>query len=82
MNADERGLENPKPIVWKPTPDMYRMDTPEGREAYEAAFGMKIKTESSLRAKADAGGGRAGEKTPPPGAAVPQEHAQPYANLG
>ena len=42
IGADERGLENPKPIVWKPTPDMYRMDTPEGREAYEANFG-KIK---------------------------------------
>jgi hypothetical protein len=39
MGADERGL---KPIVWKPTPDMYRMDTPEGREAYEASFGTKI----------------------------------------
>jgi len=38
MGADERGLRNPKPIVWKPTPDMYRMDTPEGREAYEASF--------------------------------------------
>src|SRR5580765_4056698 len=38
MGADESGLENPKPIVWKPTADMYRMDTPEGREAYEASF--------------------------------------------
>jgi hypothetical protein len=37
-NADERGLENPSPIFWKPTPDMYRMDTPEGREAYEASL--------------------------------------------
>jgi hypothetical protein len=42
INADERGLENPTPIFWKPTPDMYRMDTPEGREAYEARFGVKI----------------------------------------
>jgi hypothetical protein len=42
MDADERGLKNPKPIIWKPTPDMYRMDTPEGREAYEASFGTKI----------------------------------------
>ena len=41
-NADERGLENPTPIFWKPTPDMYRMDTPEGREAYEERFGVKI----------------------------------------
>jgi hypothetical protein len=43
MGADEHGLKNPKQIVWKPTPDMYRMDTPEGREAYEANFGTKIK---------------------------------------
>jgi hypothetical protein len=47
MDADERGLKNPKPIVWKPTPDMYRMDTPEGREAYEASFRTKIKPGSS-----------------------------------
>jgi hypothetical protein len=33
------GLERPKPIEWKPTPDMYRMDTPEGRAAYEERFG-------------------------------------------
>jgi hypothetical protein len=43
MHADERGLENPTPIFWKPTPDMYRMDTKEGREAYEASFGTKSK---------------------------------------
>jgi len=39
MDADERGLEEPRePVQWKPTPDMYRIDTPEGREAYEASF--------------------------------------------
>jgi hypothetical protein len=39
MDADERGLENPiNPIEWKPTADMYRMDTREGREAYEASL--------------------------------------------
>ncbi len=38
VDADERGLEKPKPIFWKPTADMYRMDTPEGREAYEASL--------------------------------------------
>jgi hypothetical protein len=38
MDADERGLENRNPIFWKPTPDMYRMGTPEGREAYEASL--------------------------------------------
>jgi hypothetical protein len=43
MNADGRGLEDgAKQVEWKPTPDMYRMDTPEGREAYEASFRMKI----------------------------------------
>jgi DNA-binding MarR family transcriptional regulator len=44
MDADERGLENPRnPIEWKPTADMYRMGTREGMEAYEANFGTKIK---------------------------------------
>jgi len=44
VNADGRGLENPgNPIEWKPTADMYRMDTREGMEAYEANFGSKIK---------------------------------------
>jgi hypothetical protein len=39
INADERGLGNPRsPIEWKPTADMYRMDTREGREAYEASL--------------------------------------------
>jgi hypothetical protein len=44
MNADERGLEpRREPVEWKPSPDMYRMDTREGMEAYEASFRMKIK---------------------------------------
>jgi hypothetical protein len=48
MNEDERGLEDrPKPVEWKPTPDMYRMDTPEGRAAYEARFG-KIEPSGAL----------------------------------
>jgi hypothetical protein len=43
VDADGRGLEyRPKPVEWKPTPDMYRMDTPEGRAAFEASFGVKI----------------------------------------
>jgi hypothetical protein len=43
MDADERGLDNLRnPIEWKPTADMYRMDTREGMEAYEANFRMKI----------------------------------------
>jgi hypothetical protein len=44
MDADERGLENPRnPIEWNPTADMYRKDTREGMEAYEANFGTKIR---------------------------------------
>src|ERR1041385_8010555 len=44
MDADERGFKSGiKPVEWKPTPDMYRMDTPEGREAYEACLRMTIK---------------------------------------
>jgi hypothetical protein len=43
MNQDDCGLEDrPKQVAWKPTPDMYRTDTPEGREAYEAMFRIKI----------------------------------------
>jgi hypothetical protein len=51
VDADERRLETPKPIVWKPTPDMYRMDTPEGRAAYEASFGPNIK-ETKIKPRA------------------------------
>jgi hypothetical protein len=48
MDADERGLENPiNPIEWKPALEMYRMDTREGMEAYEASFRIKIKPGSS-----------------------------------
>jgi len=48
MDADERGLKvESGPVEWKPTPDMYRMDTREGMEAYEASFRMKIKPGSS-----------------------------------
>ena len=75
MDADERGLKNPNPIVWKPTPDMYRMDTPEGREAYEASFRMKIKPRV-------AGEPRPLQGLAQPEAAVPHEHAQTHANLG
>jgi hypothetical protein len=80
MGADESGLENPKPIVWKPTADMYRMDTPEGREAYEASFGTKIK-ETKIKPRA-AGEPRPLQGIAQPGAAVPHEHAETYAILG
>jgi len=74
MDADERGLKNPKPIVWKPTPDMYRMDTPEGREAYEANFGTKIKQRA-------AGEARPLQERAQSGAEGPQD-AQMHAVLG
>jgi hypothetical protein len=70
MDADERGVENPKPIVWKPTADMYRMDTPEGREAYEANFGTKIKPGSS------------GEQGPTQAVIAPEERVEVHAILG
>ncbi len=84
MDADKRGSENPKPIVWKPTPDMYRMDTKEGRAAYEASFGTKIKgpkiNETKIKPRV------AGERRPlqefaQPGAAVLQD-VQTHAVLG
>jgi hypothetical protein len=71
MDADERGLEvEIRPLEWKPTPDMYRMDTREGREAYEESFQMKIKPESS------------GKRRPTQGVMVPEECAETYAVLG
>jgi hypothetical protein len=42
MDADDRGFKGGiRPVEWKPSPEMYRMDTQEGREAYEASFRMK-----------------------------------------
>jgi hypothetical protein len=71
MDADERGLENPiNPIEWKPAPDMYRMDTREGMEAYEASFRMKIKPGSS------------GEQRPIQAVVAPEEHVEVHAVLG
>ena len=71
MNADERGLENSRnPIEWKPTPDMYRMDTREGMEAYEASFRMKIKSGSN------------GEQRPTQAVIAPEERAEVHAILG
>jgi hypothetical protein len=43
MDADDRGFKGGiGPVEWKPTPDMYRMDTQEGRAAYEASYRVKI----------------------------------------
>ena len=70
INADERGLENSRnPIEWKPAADMYRMDTREGMEAYEANYGMKIKPGSS------------GERRPVQAVTAPEENAETYAVL-
>jgi len=44
MGADGRGLEMPTPVEFRPTADMFRMDTREGREAYEASLRRKIAT--------------------------------------
>jgi len=77
INADERGLENPTPIFWKPTPDMYRMDTPEGREAYEERFGVKIGASGYRDIAASDQRGHLAMGTPP-GAAVPHEHGGTY----
>jgi hypothetical protein len=54
VQADGRGLEyRIKPVEWKPTPDMYRMDTREGREAYEASFRKRAKPGESIPPEAE-----------------------------
>jgi hypothetical protein len=78
INADERGLERrPKPVEWKPTADMYRMDTPEGREAYEARFGVKIGASGDRDIATLNQRGHLAIGTPPR-AAVPHEHGGTY----
>jgi hypothetical protein len=64
----ERGAVSepwPKPVEWKPTPDMYRKDTPEGREAYEASFRMKIEPRLGT------------ERRPPRSEIKPSDRAEP-----
>jgi hypothetical protein len=80
INADERGLENPSPIFWKPTPDMYRMDTPEGREAYEAS----LRSSSKRRPAQSVVPPQPTQKRRGPGTPVvaPGENAGTYAVLG
>jgi hypothetical protein len=76
MDADERGLNNgAKQVEWKPTPDMYRMDTPEGREACEANFGTKIKG-TNIKPRV------AGEPRPLQAVIAPEDRSETYANLG
>jgi hypothetical protein len=81
MDADESGLDGARgPVEWKPTPDMYRMDTPEGREAYEASFGTTIKG-TKIKPRV-AGEPRPLEGLARAGADATHENAQPYAILG
>src|SRR6185437_9992922 len=43
MDADDRGVEyRRKPVEWRPPAEVFRMDTREGMEAYEASFKIKI----------------------------------------
>ena len=71
IDADERGFKSGiKPVQWKPTPDMYRMDTPEGREAYKASLRMTMAPRLGA------------ERRPPQPAIAPEEHAETHAALG
>jgi len=57
MDADDRGLGKAiKPVAWRPPAEVFRMDTREGMEAYEA-FRMKIRTSGDLVT------GRSGDRT-------------------
>ena len=54
MGADERELGmTRKPVEWRPPTDVFRMDTREGMEAYEASLRMKIKLGERIPAKAE-----------------------------
>jgi hypothetical protein len=77
--ARERGVVSepwPKQVEWKPTPDMYRMDTREGREAYEASFKIKI-AQPRAPLPQQAKTGLVGDSVAVPQARRPQEHAEP-----
>ncbi|HZS29083.1 MAG TPA: hypothetical protein VFB76_17785, partial [Candidatus Angelobacter sp.] len=75
MTVDNRGLEKMrKPVEWRPPAEVFRMDTREGMEAYEASFRMKIRTSGDLVI------GRSGDRT---GDALQKlDIAQTCANLG
>ena len=75
IDADDRGLgKMRKPVEWRPPAEVFRMDTREGMEAYEASFRMKIKTSGDLVI------GRSGDRT---GDALQKlDIVQPCANLG
>jgi len=84
IGADECGLElRGHPVEWRPTADMYRMDTREGMEAYEASFRMKIAPWLDRAGTPPRAAVHPSKPTPglPGTPAVPQEHVEPYANL-
>ena len=71
IHADGRKLEEQsKTVGWRPSADVFRSNTREGMEAYEAWFRMKVAP-------------RLGEELRPtqPGLA-PEDPAQLHANLG
>ena len=68
--AHDRGSGRIQPVEWKPTPDMYRTDTPEGREAYEACLRLEI------------AGRPGGERRPPQPEIAPIHYDETHADLG
>ena len=78
--ADERGLRTGiRPVEWKPTPDMYRMDTQEGREAYEASFRSGERKPAQAVIPPQPAQKRRDPGTP---LVAPGENAETYAVLG
>jgi hypothetical protein len=66
-NAKEKSQGLPEPFEFTLPPDLYRMDTPEGREAYEASLRKRARTSDDRKIQA------------PPKAT---DDRQTYANLG
>jgi hypothetical protein len=50
LSPQNRLKNNGKQVEWRPTRDMYRIDTPEGREAHEASFSDEAATRGAARA--------------------------------
>src|SRR5262249_12927601 len=71
MNADGHGLENgSRSVEWRPSAEIFRSDTRDGMEAYEASFRMKIAPRLN------------GERRPLQQGIAPDDLAQVHANLG
>jgi hypothetical protein len=67
MDADDLEFKGGiKPVEWRPTPDMYRTDTPEGREAYEACLRMTMRP------------GVGAERRPPQPVIAPEDRAETH----